>query len=74
MLWPIVGGLIIAGVLVLRGAQRRSGKITGEDRARRLRELEERQRRELGEELVPRLPDAAEAESGERRVLERSSP
>jgi hypothetical protein len=51
-MWPIVAGVVVIAVLILGGSRRQKERRV-EDAARRIREMEDRSRRELGEELVP---------------------
>jgi hypothetical protein len=63
-MWPIVAGVVVVAALILGGSRRQRERRV-EDEARRIREMEEHCRRELGEELVPGagLPLFGEADS-----------
>jgi hypothetical protein len=63
-MWPIVAGVVVIAVLILGGSKRQKERRV-EDEARRIREMEEHCRRELGEEFVPGagVPFIGEADS-----------
>jgi hypothetical protein len=63
-MWPIVGGVVIACLVVLRGAKRQRERRREVDR---IREMQDRQRRELGEEpLLEMIPSSADPREEER--------
>jgi hypothetical protein len=67
-MWPVVVGVVAIAVLIRGGSRSRRERRAQRDEAHRLREMEDRRRRELGEEPVPPGPVPA-LPQGDRQAV-----
>jgi FtsZ-interacting cell division protein ZipA len=69
-MWPVVVGIVAIAAVILGASKKRQERRVSEE-AHRLREMQERRRRELGEEPVPGAGAPPSAETGSKTTAPR---